>query len=93
MTSVRRIINIDPPQLGTMLAAIYGMLGAVFGVVVLVVALLAPKGTSMGGIGVGFALLMPIMYGVFGFIGGLISAVIYNSVAGRLGGIEVTVSE
>ena len=43
---------------------------------------------SMFGVG---ALFLPVMYGAFGFIGGVIGAAIYNLVAKWTGGFEVTV--
>jgi hypothetical protein len=39
--------------------------------------------------GVAGIIVMPILYGVFGFIFALIGAVIYNVVAGIAGGIEI----
>ena len=39
--------------------------------------------------GVGAIVIFPIMYGVIGFIGGLIVGFIYNVVAGWMGGIEI----
>ena len=39
----------------------------------------------------GFGMFMPVFYGVFGFIFGVISAAIYNLIARWIGGIEVEV--
>lgn len=39
----------------------------------------------------GFGILMPIIYGVMGFVGGIIMAAIYNVIAGWIGGFEVEV--
>ena len=39
--------------------------------------------------GVGSIILFPIAYGIMGFIGGLITAVLYNILAGFVGGIEM----
>ena len=39
----------------------------------------------------GFGIFMPVFYGVFGFIFGVISAAIYNLIARWIGGIEVDV--
>jgi hypothetical protein len=36
-------------------------------------------------------ILMPVIYGVMGFIGGVISAAVYNLVARWIGGIELEV--
>jgi hypothetical protein len=46
----------------------------------------SPKET---GFGTGFALALPIIYGVCGFIFTAIGCAIYNFVAGLVGGIEV----
>lgn len=44
-----------------------------------------------GGIGiVVMAIIMPVVYGIFGFVGGAISAFIYNLVAKVTGGLEFT---
>jgi uncharacterized oligopeptide transporter (OPT) family protein len=39
--------------------------------------------------GVGSVIFLPIIYGIMGFIGGIISAAIYNVVAGVVGGVEL----
>jgi Transmembrane domain of unknown function (DUF3566) len=52
-------------------------------------------GLAVGGLsalfGVGAIVFMPIMYGVFGLIGGAIGAALYNLFAGLFGGIEVEI--
>jgi hypothetical protein len=39
----------------------------------------------------GMGILMPVIYGVMGFIGGVIGAAVYNLVARWIGGIELEV--
>ena len=39
--------------------------------------------------GAGAVVFMPIMYGMFGFVGGAIGAVVYNLFAGMVGGLEL----
>lgn len=41
------------------------------------------------GAGVGFLIFAPIMYGIMGFIGGAVNAVIYNVIAEITGGIRM----
>jgi hypothetical protein len=43
------------------------------------------------GLGIGFAILVPLIYAVMGFVSGAIGALIYNLVASWIGGIEVEV--
>lgn len=45
----------------------------------------------VAGIMFGMGLFMPVIYGVMGFIFGVIGAAIYNLVAGWIGGIELEV--
>ncbi|MCR9201876.1 MAG: hypothetical protein NXI04_24795 [Planctomycetaceae bacterium] len=47
---------------------------------------LTPAGV---GAGVGFVVFAPIMYGIMGFIGGAVNAVIYNVIAEITGGIRM----
>lgn len=88
-------------SLGKILGSIYAALGLIFGVIFAGISLigLAPiaeagdapafVGLMMGG---GAVIILPLLYGVFGFVGGLIVAAIYNFVAKIVGGIEIEVS-
>ncbi|MFN2449061.1 MAG: hypothetical protein ABR508_04605 [Candidatus Baltobacteraceae bacterium] len=94
---VTRLRNINPVQFGL----VYGIVAAF---IALIVALLAlPFGALMGaaggrlgmfgaGMGVMFIVLAPIMYFCVGFVGGLVTAFVYNIVAVWTGGVEVTLS-
>ncbi len=51
----------------------------------------AAPAAAVAGIVFGMGLFMPVIYGVMGFIFGIITAAIYNLVARGIGGIEVEV--
>jgi len=48
--------------------------------------------TGVGGLLV-YGICIPIFYAVLGFIGGAIGALIYNIVAGSIGGIEIVLGD
>ena len=91
----KRIARVDPYQLGKVLAAVYACIALIF-VPFLLIGAIAGFGQHQGGGAAGFlilAILAPVFYGVFGFVGGLIAAVVYNLVAGWTGGIELTLTD
>ncbi len=73
-------------QTAKVVGVIYAVMGLVFVPVFFLAAMFAPKET---GLGTGFALALPILYGVAGFIFTAIGCAIYNLVAGWVGGVEV----
>lgn len=73
-------------QTAKVVATLYVLMGLVFVPIFLIAAKFSPKET---GFGPGFALALPIIYGVLGFIFTAIGCAIYNFVAGLVGGIEV----
>src|SRR5262245_5535139 len=98
-TTVRRIAPLSAAKVAAM---VYGLIGLIGGIII---ALFALMGMSIGAMadssnsgapafmgaifGVGAVVFLPILYARFGFIGGLISAAIYNLVAGWVGGLQV----
>jgi hypothetical protein len=84
----QRVIRIAPLQLGKILAVIYALFSVVFIPFMMIPIFMAPEGT---GPGVLFAIGMPILYIVLGFIGGIIGAFIYNLSARWIGGIEIEI--
>jgi hypothetical protein len=96
LSTIRRVKRIAPLQLGKMLALLYGIMGVIFCPFFLIASLVAshapsPQRAGILALGTGFALMLPFLYAAMGFIGGIISAFIYNLIAKWIGGIEVEV--
>jgi Transmembrane domain of unknown function (DUF3566) len=82
----------------------YAILGLVLGIFVAFISMVMGNLSSLGqsagpgaklfGMGMGFGAIIffPIFYGLIGGIFGAIGAVIYNLVAGWVGGLEVDIS-
>jgi hypothetical protein len=73
-------------QTAKVIAVLYALMGLIFVPFFLIAAAFAPKEAAFSS---GFALALPILYGVCGFIFTAIACAIYNFVAGFVGGIEV----
>lgn len=77
--------------IGAALGLIAGLLFLLFGG--LAGSLVGSQGGSGGlfaiGGGLAAVIILPILYGVFGFIGGIIQAFIYNLAAGFVGGLRI----
>jgi hypothetical protein len=74
---------------------LYVILGLIFGACLSLVSLLGfdvGNRALQGMFGVGAIVLLPIFYGVLGFLGTLIMALLFNFAAGVTGGIEVDAS-
>ena len=73
---------------------LYGIMGLLFLPLFLIMSAVSgfsgQRDAALGaGVGLVFALAMPIVYGAMGFVMGALMAWIYNLVAGRWGGIEL----
>jgi hypothetical protein len=94
-----RITRIGPFSVAKVAFILYGGIGLIIGCIVALASLLgATLGATEGEhsallgaiFGVGAVILFPLFYGVFGASGALISAALYNVVAGIVGGVELT---
>ncbi|MEP6917994.1 MAG: hypothetical protein ABJC89_20270 [Acidobacteriota bacterium] len=82
---------------GTIAAAMGLLLGLLVACASLLGAGLASQSTELPGgmaaaFGVGAVVILPLLYGVFGVIGGAIGAGLYNLFAGLVGGVELDIS-
>jgi hypothetical protein len=88
---------------GKVLGTLYALLGLLIGAVVSIVAIVGAAIGSASGespqaflgllFGIAAIVAMPLLYGGMGFVGGLISAALYNIIAGFVGGLEVELEE
>jgi hypothetical protein len=83
---VAQIRRFGVGQTAKVVGVLYALIGVVLVPFVLIAAMYSP---NKPGFGPGFALAIPIMYGILGFIFTAIGCAIYNFVAGLVGGIEV----
>jgi hypothetical protein len=75
-------------------AKVLGILYALGGLLIAPFLVLASMfGGEANPFGMSFALLIPIFYGVLGFVTTAVGALIYNTVAGWVGGIEIETIE
>ncbi|TWT34069.1 hypothetical protein KOR34_39050 [Posidoniimonas corsicana] len=79
--------HIDPLQAGKVLGALYLLLGLVVVPFFILASVVSGDATQIG-LGIGMAIIMLLMYGVGGFIGGLLMAFLYNVVAKISGGMR-----
>ncbi len=92
MVKIKRIGVLSMGKIYGMLCAIMGLIfGAIMTLVSLVGLAISSSSTGMFGVlfGVGAIIFLPIVYGVMGFIMGLITALLYNLIASWVGGLEV----
>jgi hypothetical protein len=82
---------------------IYGAISAAIGLLVgMAFAIASTVGAGLSGdegavfgafFGFGAIVLFPIVYGVMGFLGGMLGAALYNVFAGAVGGVSVELTE
>jgi hypothetical protein len=91
--------RIEPVSFGKISGVLYALLGIFIGLFFSLVSLVAG---TIGGVGpeepfplygllfgAGSVIVFPILYGIMGFIFGMLTAWLYNVAAGYVGGIEV----
>ena len=93
------IKRIGPLSVAKISFVLYAFIGLIVGACV---ALIGMAGFALGdagrtgpflgmALGVGAVIVMPVFYGVLGFLVALIGAAIYNLAAGIVGGVEIDV--
>ncbi len=89
--------RVGPMSVAKIAATLYVVIGLLIGGVISLVAVVggAMSGTDSGPMGMLFGtaavILLPIFYGCIGFVFSLLGAMLYNLVAGLVGGVELDV--
>lgn len=93
-----RLRSINVVQLALMFGVIAAVFGVIVGIFIALAVMVAPAQSALGlpgmpNVGPGAILLFPIVYAIAlfitAFIEGLIIAALYNLVAGWIGGVEI----
>lgn len=90
MAVVRKIGVMSLAKLQAVLMAVVGLIMGIFYALLSLII-----GTQLGDVGVGAGLgflgiiVLPVLYAIFGFIGGAIGALLYNLVAKWVGGVDL----
>lgn len=88
----QRITGFGVLQMAKVLGLLYLLMGVVFAVVFLLFGSLMPEGEMADAgwmFGTGMVLVLPLLYGVLGFVFGALTAWFYNLVASWTGGLEM----
>jgi len=85
-----RVTRVTVGQLTKMLMALYACVGVIFLPFFALTTMVDP---DLRGFGIVFTLFLPFVYAVIGAVSGAIGAVLYNWIAGWLGGIEIELDE
>jgi len=90
--------RLGPVSLAKIVGTLYVVLGLIVGAIFSLAAAagafnLNQPGTPpfMSMYGVAAVLVLPVLYGCLGFIGSLVAALLYNLLAGVVGGIEIEI--
>jgi hypothetical protein len=83
---VHRLSRFSVGQTAKVLGLLYGLMGLIILPFFLIPVMRSPEEY---GFGIGFALALPILYGLFGYVFTAIGCALYNWVAGKVGGIEI----
>ena len=91
------ISEIDILSLGKVVAAVYAACGLISWLFIPLFLLIPMGGNGeemfAKGVTIFFLLAAPIVYAIFGFIGGLVAGLIYNIMARSIGGLRFTLRQ
>ena len=85
----QQIVRLSVHQTSKVLAVLYALMGLVLVPFFLLASFMGPEA---GGFGLGFALLLPVIYGALGYVFVALGCWLYNVGASRVGGIELVLA-
>ena len=83
-------------SLGKIQAIVMAIMGLIMGIMYAIGGVaLSSVFPAIGGAGLAIAsiIILPIVYGIFGFIGGVIGALVFNGAVKIIGGLELDLEE
>ena len=90
------IKKIKPLSLGKFLGALYGIFGLIAGIIFSLLSTVGSFALPESGFnglfaffGIASIVVLPLIYGLMGFLGGFLIASFYNFVAKKVGGVEI----
>ena len=91
---MQKVKRIGVLSLAKILGFLYAIFGLVLGALFSIFSLFG-FGADETGLFFGLAsiIIVPLLYAVFGFVGGIITAFFYNLIAGKIGGLEVEITK
>jgi hypothetical protein len=84
---VHRLSRFSVGQTAKVLGLLYALIAVILAPLLYLATMQSPEEDRFSA---GLALAFPILYGLFGFVFTAIGCALYNWVAGKVGGIEVT---
>ncbi len=87
---LRRIGPLSAAKISGVMYVVFGLIVGFFFTVAALLMSSSPDAPPSGMLfGVGAVLVLPVLYGVLGFVAGLVGASLYNLFAGVVGGVEL----
>jgi len=89
MKEIKEIDVMSLAKVSTTMGVVFGFL---FGILLAIGATMPGMPTMIGGvIGIAAIVVLPIVYGIVGFIWGIIIAIVYNFIAKKIGGVKIKI--
>ena len=91
---MQKVKRIGVLSLAKIFGLLYALMGLILGALFAVLSLFGFNADETGlFFGTASIIIFPILYGIMGFVGGLITAFFYNLVASKIGGLEVEITK